>query len=80
MDEPGPVEAHINPYMTTSEQAAAQGASCSKEGAALLIQELPALVGRALAAKMTQPCDRAIQFVANPALKSKLKVPPREKT
>ncbi len=31
VDEPGEVEPHINPYMTTSEQAAAQGASCSKE-------------------------------------------------
>ena len=31
VDEPGRVEAHINPYMTTSEQAAGQGATCAKE-------------------------------------------------
>ncbi len=28
VDQPGRVEAHINPYQTTSEQAAGQGASC----------------------------------------------------
>ncbi len=28
VDQPGPVEAHINPYQTTSEQAAGQGAVC----------------------------------------------------
>jgi hypothetical protein len=33
VDEPGEVEPHINPYMTTSEQAEAQGQSCSKEDA-----------------------------------------------
>ena len=31
VDQPGHVEDHINPYMTTSEQAQAQGQSCSKE-------------------------------------------------
>ena len=29
--DPGRVEAHVNPYMTTSEQAASQGATCAKE-------------------------------------------------
>ncbi len=33
VDTPGHVEDHINPYLTTSEQAQAQGQSCSKEGA-----------------------------------------------
>jgi len=32
VDQPGHVEDHINPYLTTSEQAQAQGQSCSKEG------------------------------------------------
>ncbi|PKO32867.1 MAG: YgiQ family radical SAM protein [Betaproteobacteria bacterium HGW-Betaproteobacteria-9] len=32
VDQPGHVEDHINPYQTTSEQAQAQGQSCSKEG------------------------------------------------
>ena len=31
VDEVGRVEAHINPYMTTSEQAASQGGTCAKE-------------------------------------------------
>ncbi|MBL8390074.1 MAG: YgiQ family radical SAM protein [Hydrogenophaga sp.] len=31
VDTPGHVEDHINPYQTTSEQAQAQGQSCSKE-------------------------------------------------
>ena len=31
VDVPGTVESHINPYQTTSEQAAAQGTTCSKE-------------------------------------------------
>ena len=33
VDRPGRVEAHLNPYLSTSEQAQAQGASCSKEEA-----------------------------------------------
>src|SRR3954462_9495934 len=31
VDQPGRVEDHVNPYMTTSEQAKAQGSSCAKE-------------------------------------------------
>jgi uncharacterized radical SAM protein YgiQ len=31
VDAPGRVEAHVNPYMTTSEQAAEQGATCERE-------------------------------------------------
>ncbi|NBX19900.1 MAG: YgiQ family radical SAM protein [Betaproteobacteria bacterium] len=31
VDEPGRVEAHVNPYMTTSELAAENGATCAKE-------------------------------------------------
>ncbi|MDP2742510.1 MAG: YgiQ family radical SAM protein [Hydrogenophaga sp.] len=31
VDQPGHVEDHINPYLTTSEQAQAQGQSCSKD-------------------------------------------------
>ncbi|UJW82827.1 YgiQ family radical SAM protein [Hydrogenophaga sp. SL48] len=34
VDQPGHVEDHINPYLTTSEQAQAQGQSCSKEDSA----------------------------------------------
>jgi uncharacterized radical SAM protein YgiQ len=31
VDEPGRVESHVNPYMTTSEQAAEQGSTCTQE-------------------------------------------------
>ncbi|WP_427912315.1 YgiQ family radical SAM protein [Ramlibacter sp. MMS24-I3-19] len=31
VDQPGRVEEHVNPYMTTSEQAKAQGETCAKE-------------------------------------------------
>jgi uncharacterized radical SAM protein YgiQ len=31
VDQPGRVEDHVNPYQTTSEQAAAQGTTCAKE-------------------------------------------------
>ena len=33
VDVPGRVESHINPYQTTSEQAAGQGSTCAKEDA-----------------------------------------------
>ena len=34
VDRPGRVDEHINPYQTTSEQAASQGTSCAKEDGA----------------------------------------------
>ena len=66
VDQPGRVEDHINPYQTTQEQAAAQGATCSKEEGAGMPEANPAI----------QP----LTFVPNPALKQKLKVPPRDRT
>src|SRR5258708_472781 len=61
VDEPGVVEPHINPYMTTSEQAEAQGQTCSKEeGDAAAKPD-----GASVAAVQT------IQFVPNPSLRGK---------
>ena len=81
VDEPGPVEAHINPYMTTSEQAAAQGASCSKEEGGATDSGAASACGTGASGQNDpNPVIAPIQFVANPALKAKLKVPPREKT
>ena len=81
VDEPGPVEAHINPYMTTSEQAAAQGTSCSKEEGGATDSGAASACGTGASGQNDpNPVIAPIQFVANPALKSKLKVPPREKT
>ena len=81
VDEPGRVEAHINPYMTTSEQAAAQGSTCSKDdGSATDSVAVAADSTSATDQNSPNPAIQPIQFVANPALKVKLKVPPREKT
>ncbi len=81
VDEPGRVEAHINPYMTTSEQAAAQGSTCSKDDeSATDSVAIAADITSATDQNSPHPAIQPIQFVANPALKVKLKVPPREKT
>jgi uncharacterized radical SAM protein YgiQ len=69
VDQPGPVDAHLNPYLTTSEQAQAQGQSCAKnEGNS---EPAAAAQGGAI-----QP----LNFVPNPALQGKGKRPPRERT
>ena len=64
VDAPGRVEEHINPYLTTSEQAAAQGSTCTKEEGSGMPDANPAM----------QP----LTFVPNP--KVRLKVPPRDRT
>ena len=71
VDQPGRVENHINPYQTTSEQAAAQGASCSKEDGSTAPAE-----GAAKATANVKP----LNFVPNPALEGKLKGPARNRT
>ncbi|MFT4243646.1 MAG: YgiQ family radical SAM protein [Acidovorax sp.] len=77
VDEPGRVEAHVNPYMTTSEQAASQGATCSKEdgGATNSVA-----AGACQTSAGGQKDPQTIQFVPNPALRTKLKVPPRDRS
>src|SRR6476661_6034798 len=54
VDQPGRVEEHVNPYMTTSEQAKAQGETCAKED------------DRAVDGSRTVS---ALTFVPNPRLK-----------
>jgi uncharacterized radical SAM protein YgiQ len=68
VDQPGRVEDHINPYQTTSEQAQSQGASCSREE------------GAAESANAVNPAIQPLTFVPNPALSTKRKLPPRERT
>ena len=87
VDEPGRVEALVNPYMTTSEQATAQGASCSKEDApeSIAIQDDGTRTSGQKDLKtqnlaLANPAIQPIQFVANPALRTRLKVPPRERS
>ncbi|MDD2843977.1 MAG: YgiQ family radical SAM protein [Rhodoferax sp.] len=70
VDAPGPVESHINPYQTTSEQAAAQGTTCSKEDG--------------IGAGAPRDDDvKPLTFMPNPALAQragKQSLPPRERT
>ncbi|MBY0409990.1 MAG: YgiQ family radical SAM protein, partial [Burkholderiaceae bacterium] len=93
VDEPGRVETHINPYMTTSEQAVAQGSTCSKEEGTVSAGVLSnsktiattddAVSDSDLKDPKSESVNLTIQpmlFVANPALKAKLKVPPRDKS
>jgi uncharacterized radical SAM protein YgiQ len=72
VDAPGHVEAHINPYMTTSEQAAQQGSSCSKEDGTVTSRD-------------TNPAIQPLTFMPNPNApslygKGSFKVAPRERT
>ncbi len=57
VDAPGRIEEHINPYLTTSEQAQAQGQTCSKEE------------GQGVQAN---PAIKPLTFVANPKVKLKV--------
>ena len=65
VDTPGRVEEHINPYQSTSEQAAAQGTTCSKEEGG---------------APDANPAIQPLNFVPNPSLKRKFDLPPRDRT
>jgi len=65
VDTPGRVEAQVNPYQNTSEQAAEQGASCAKDTGS-------AVPDRAV--------EQPLRFVVNPTLRGRLQVPPRERT
>lgn len=68
VDQPGPVDAHINPYQTTSEQAQSQGGSCAKDE------------DRASTAAPQGATIQPLNFVPNPALQSKGKRPPRDRS
>lgn len=91
VDEPGEVEAHINPYMTTSEQAEAQGQTCSKEDGekAQVAEPMGPTCGSGKNTGAANGASNAaasvanvqpIQFVPNLSLRSKSKLPPRDRT
>jgi len=67
VDMPGRVEDHINPYLTTSEQAQAQGQTCTKEEGGSAAPEV-------------NPAIKPLNFMPNPALVSKRKAPPRDRS
>ncbi|MDM0081098.1 YgiQ family radical SAM protein [Variovorax sp. J31P179] len=76
VDEPGRVEAHVNPYLMVSEQAKANGATCAKE------DEAQAVAAAAESAGSVNPAIKPLKFVPNPALQSRerIKVPPRDRS
>ncbi|WP_418133085.1 YgiQ family radical SAM protein [Variovorax sp. 375MFSha3.1] len=78
VDEPGRVEAHVNPYLMVSDQAKANGATCAKEDEA----EAVAKAAEAAGSPAVNPAIKPLNFVPNPALqgKGKTKVPPRERS
>jgi len=87
VDEPGEVEPHINPYMTTSEQAEAQGQSCAKEDAEKQgADAVPAATACGTAAGAASPGAptlsnvQPLQFVPNLSLRHKSKMPARDRT
>jgi uncharacterized radical SAM protein YgiQ len=73
VDMPGRVEDHLNPYLTTSEQAQAQGETCSKEDNP---SALPLGEGKPQGASNIKP----LTFQPNPALQSKRKPPARDRS
>ena len=83
VDEPGRVEAHINPYMTTSELAADNGATCAKDDGQAPTSGSDSGPQTKPATSSLGPALAPLTFFANPALsggKGKLKVPPRERS
>ena len=80
VDLPGRIDEHINPYLSTAEAAASQGASCVKQDGKADAAAAPA------AGTPAQP----ITFIRNPALQAKpqaptksagrIQLPPRERT
>jgi len=77
VDMPGRVEDHLNPYLTTSEQAQAQGTTCSKDDAAAAG---PAPSGAAPGPSGLGAGIQPLTFQPNPSLVSKRKPPARDRS
>jgi uncharacterized radical SAM protein YgiQ len=67
VDLPGRIDEHINPYQTTTEQAAAQGTSCAKEQSDAVASSALAVVAMPVSLKLGSKTG-------------KLTLPPRERT
>ena len=90
VDEPGRVEAHVNPYLMISDVAKENGATCAREdeaeGVAVQAEAMANANANATATGKTAPANPAIKplnFVRNPALphmQGKIKVPPRDRS
>ena len=92
VDEPGRVEAHVNPYLMISDQAREQGATCAREDEAAEVAQKaetagsPAVANLKPAVKLAvqaNPAIKPLTFVRNPSLPSmqgKIRVPPRDRS
>jgi len=79
VDQAGRVDAHVNPYLMVSEQAAAQGETCAREDEAEAVASVENAVSSVNIAKGVKP----VQFVINPSLASRkggVFTPPRDKS
>jgi uncharacterized radical SAM protein YgiQ len=90
VDEPGRVEAHVNPYLMVSDQAKANGATCAKEDEAEAVAKAaeaaasgaPLSLPASVQASVVNPAIKPLTFVPNPALaaRARIKVPPRDRS
>ncbi|ABD70447.1 Radical SAM [Rhodoferax ferrireducens T118] len=90
VDEPGRVESQVNPYLTTSEQAAGQGGSCAKEDGnkdaikTIAVSDCSTgATGQLGLNNEAGPVIHPLTFMPNPSLSTglgKLKVPPRDRS
>jgi len=91
VDTPGRLEEHVNPYLTTSEQAQAQGSTCDKDqasgpmgegGGESQVQPLRFVpnAGKSTAGPHPNPLPEGEGAETKVAVKGKLKVPPRERS
>ncbi|MDD2918017.1 YgiQ family radical SAM protein [Rhodoferax sp.] len=85
VDSPGTVESHINPYQTTSEQAAGQGTTCSKEDQAVRPEPVEGPVGASTSSARTDrgSGSQPLCFMPNPALSQRAgrqTLPARDRT
>ena len=85
VDEPGRVEAHVNPYLMISDVAKENGATCAREDEAdgVAVQAEAAAKSGASQAALVNPAIKPLTFLRNPALahmQGKIKVPPRDRS
>ena len=88
VDDPGRVEAHVNPYLMISDVARENGATCAREdeAAGVAVQAEATAKTAPKSAPRAAPANPAIKplnFVRNPALphmQGKIKVPPRDRS
>ena len=88
VDEPGRVEAHVNPYLMISDQAKEQGATCAREDEAAAVAQKAEAIGSPVVATIkttvqANPAIKPLTFASNPSLPSmqgKIRVPPRDRS